>query len=151
MSTAPSSTTSPSDTVLAILRSARKLLSKNGNWTKGNLARDSDGIVVDVTDPSACKFCLMGAIYVAAHRQGIVQPTESNAEFYGEFDVGGLLFGVTTALRPFVPEYFGSTTSIPFRFLWRFNDHEDTTQLDVIAALDDAIASLSDTTHAQAT
>jgi hypothetical protein len=44
------------------LKAARKLLSKPGVWIKGWLARDSVGQDVPITDPSAVRFCSLGAV-----------------------------------------------------------------------------------------
>lgn len=39
-----------------------ELLADESRWTTGEMARDKDDNPVDVEDPAACKFCLMGAI-----------------------------------------------------------------------------------------
>jgi hypothetical protein len=45
------------------LKKARRLLEKG--WTQGNWAVDQAGRPVDPEDPSACSFCLGGALCVA--------------------------------------------------------------------------------------
>ena len=42
---------------------AYELLSDPSKWTTGVLARNSDGKQVAPNSPSACQFCLVGALY----------------------------------------------------------------------------------------
>lgn len=39
-----------------------ELLARPEAWTKGAVARDASGIEVDFNSPSACQWCLMGAV-----------------------------------------------------------------------------------------
>jgi hypothetical protein len=41
---------------------AYELLSQPGAWTQGTLARDSEGLATNVMGPTACSFCIAGAI-----------------------------------------------------------------------------------------
>lgn len=41
---------------------AHELLSDATKWTKKTYARDEDGVDIDVQDPKACSFCIIGAI-----------------------------------------------------------------------------------------
>jgi hypothetical protein len=41
---------------------AYELLSEPSRWTKGTLARNSEGYATNVNGPTACSFCLVGAI-----------------------------------------------------------------------------------------
>lgn len=43
------------------LQKVRKLIENPENWTQGASARDRYGDFVDFDDPTACKFCLVGA------------------------------------------------------------------------------------------
>lgn len=52
--------------VLALFESARDVLLIPGVWTKGTMARNELGEDVYFDDPSACQFCLLGAVYAAA-------------------------------------------------------------------------------------
>lgn len=52
-------------TVAETLELAQKLV-KNG-WTRGAPARTYKGKPVDVDDPKACRFCMIGAISRSAH------------------------------------------------------------------------------------
>jgi hypothetical protein len=53
-------------TVLETLQQTRELLSVPQRWTRGTLARDSRGLPVSPEDSSACRFCLLGALYRVA-------------------------------------------------------------------------------------
>lgn len=46
----------------AILRRAREIIADPARWTKGLLARDRTNHEVDLDHPSACKFCILGAV-----------------------------------------------------------------------------------------
>jgi hypothetical protein len=52
----------PPPTVLDVLRQTRELLSSPSRWTKETFARDARGNEVSEVDPSACRWCLIGAI-----------------------------------------------------------------------------------------
>ena len=47
---------------LEILRNARKLIEKPEHWCHMFLARDRASFPVDPASPSACRWCLVGAI-----------------------------------------------------------------------------------------
>jgi hypothetical protein len=55
---------------LNILRLALKLLGRKRNWIQYLEAQNSNGMYVNVNDPSACQFCLSGAIIAAGYRLG---------------------------------------------------------------------------------
>ena len=44
------------------LLSLRELLTPHGNWITGGYAQNSRGLPVPSTDPTACKWCLVGGI-----------------------------------------------------------------------------------------
>ena len=50
-----------------------ELLSDESKWIKGRFAVDSDGNMVSTNDPSACRFCLEGAIYRCCRGPGLGQ------------------------------------------------------------------------------
>ena len=51
----------------AILAKMRELLSSKERWTQGAFARDTSGGSVDLDDPDAVCFCLVGAHVLARH------------------------------------------------------------------------------------
>lgn len=57
--------TTTSDTPKVSLKegftNAKALLARKGGWTKGELARDANGVPVEVNDAAAVKFCVLGA------------------------------------------------------------------------------------------
>jgi hypothetical protein len=59
-----------------VLAHVAKILEKPGCWTKGAYARDVHGTTVKIGDPSACQFCLMGAVYLALRELDISQRNE---------------------------------------------------------------------------
>lgn len=58
--------------VRAILVEARRLLSMpgGGSWCTGTAARSINGLPVDYYTPSACMWCLTGAVWRAAFNMG---------------------------------------------------------------------------------
>lgn len=48
---------------LDILKQARELISDERRWTRGELARDSEGHEVDEDSPSAACWCSVGAVW----------------------------------------------------------------------------------------
>src|SRR5215470_5324661 len=50
-----------------VLMNARALISSRAHWTRSKLACTADGRRVEPHDPSAAKWCAMGAILRAAH------------------------------------------------------------------------------------
>jgi len=50
-------------TVKQVLTEARELISDPERWTTGIYAVDADGNDVVSTDPKACKWCSIGAVY----------------------------------------------------------------------------------------
>lgn len=57
-----STTYNPLEVQFRILEKARQKLATKENWTCGVLARDKEGNRADLIDPTACSFCLVGAI-----------------------------------------------------------------------------------------
>lgn len=52
----------PPQSVKETLERVRELLSDRKRWTKGTYARTGNNRDVDVFDPKAAKFCILGAI-----------------------------------------------------------------------------------------
>jgi len=44
------------------LEAAKELISDPSKWIRFNFAQDSEGRIVEATDRSACKWCLLGAV-----------------------------------------------------------------------------------------
>lgn len=88
-------------------------------WTKGCWAKDKDGNATSSEDPTACSWCLLGAIHRA------------ETELCIEHPLAGIL---TNELRILTVKKTG------FLDLAYFNDRIETTQADVLRMLDLAIA-----------
>jgi beta-galactosidase/beta-glucuronidase len=56
------------NTTLTTLVAARKLLSDRSKWTQNVFARNNEGREVDWRHPSACCWCVMGALKKVAPR-----------------------------------------------------------------------------------
>lgn len=56
-----------SKTTKQILIEARERISKEENWTKGTMARDTNGYEVGARDPKATCWCSLGAIRAATN------------------------------------------------------------------------------------
>lgn len=96
-----------------ILVAARKRIEDRDRWTQGTLARDSFGRVTDRDDPSACKWCLVGAVSC----EGVPGSRELSDAY--------------TILERALPGKFVGIA--------QFNDHEDTIHVDILELLDEAI------------
>ena len=46
-----------------ILREARKTISNEKRWCKGNMATVGHGVLCDIDDPAACEWCATGALH----------------------------------------------------------------------------------------
>ena len=66
---------------LADLEAVRELISDPGNWVQCSIALNPAGFVVDPTDPKACRFCLLGAMYKVTGRIEWAA-RENNARYY---------------------------------------------------------------------
>jgi hypothetical protein len=64
-----------------ILADARALLSDPERWTTGTLAQREDGLPVDPWSPSACCWCLVGALQCVARRGGAPYSDEYAAAY----------------------------------------------------------------------
>lgn len=107
------------DITRTVLTDARALLAE-GKWTRGAMARNADGSMVEPEDPKACRFCALGAIrHAGGRRFGFAWPlTATNA-----------------ALIPALPrEAIGSVIC--------FNDAPGRQLDEVVAVFDRALAGL---------
>lgn len=95
---------------IAVLREARKLLKRG--WCQGAPARDAEGLSVGELKPTACRWCLLGAISFASR---------------GE-----------PALYRKAEKILRVATGWEMLALW--NDVINRTQAEVLAAVDRAIA-----------
>lgn len=98
--------------VVDVLTSARDLITPDGAWTKGELAR-AIGVPTFPNDPTADCWCMSGALLVAAG------------------DSGPLFLSAVLAVEKVIP------FAVP-----KFNDAETTTQEEVIEAFNKAIERL---------
>lgn len=107
-------------TPAGILRAAKAKIAHSQDWIRGYLALNEEGRTVDPNNPTACKFCMMGALYnVAEPQPSANQMTIADAAFAALYDVTG-----------------GTST---------FNDHPATTHAEVLDAFDRAIAKVQQT------
>ena len=51
-----------------ILREARKTISNEKRWCKGNMATVGHGVLCDIDDPAACGWCATGALMLATRK-----------------------------------------------------------------------------------
>jgi hypothetical protein len=79
----------PTDTI-ALLRDGRAVIADPDHWTQGCYAEDANGMGVGTADPRACKFCSIGAIYVANRRDGNRNLQEEAVTALGRFMPGGI-------------------------------------------------------------
>ena len=56
--------------ILDSLTRVRKLIEAPESWIQNNIAEDAAGNAIYSYDPTACRFCLLGAIHRVAHAQG---------------------------------------------------------------------------------
>ena len=52
--------------IAEVLMRAHKRLLEPGSWIRGELAVDGVGMAVDPSEPSACQWCLVGAVIAEA-------------------------------------------------------------------------------------
>lgn len=57
-----------------VLERARRVLGEQGRWTQGVFARDGFGEPVKPKEPTACCWCLLGAVATASNDLGISPP-----------------------------------------------------------------------------
>jgi hypothetical protein len=119
--TTASSRATPAGPVESLLTRARKRIEAPEAWTQGYPARNADGLAVPHASPTACKWCIVGTVWVerdqTSHYTGklgfqlIEEASGCNA------DEGGIA---------------------------GFNDAVTTTHAEVIAAFDRAISLAKD-------
>ena len=109
-------------TALEILRAARRLLTPEGAWTRGAMARDKDGRPVSHTDRKAVCWSIYGALLCVA-------PVIANRERYL----------ACAALHEQMPARLRALSMFSDAFPI-FNEDPHTTHADVLALFDRAIA-----------
>lgn len=107
-----------------MLLGARKLVADPVNWCQQNYAENADGYAVEVNDPTASRFCVLGAIYRA---------TQEYAP-----DNGAKLALAAQDCVDRELAYRGSMQSIGF-----FNDATNREHREVIGLLDTTIGRVS--------
>ena len=137
---------------LEALRTIRELIAHEEDWLTGPEATDKNGLIVDPTDKTAVKFCLVGAIVrVVGGSVDSYSDCDQDYEGYNQV-VDQLCYNqVIDQLRPVVvsgfPECFswirslGEDPSVASEdwFVATFNDYPDTKHANVIGVLDKAI------------
>ena len=109
---------------LTILTDARKLLSRTGAWTQGAYARDAAGVGLRASEPTACSWCIQGAMFKVRNLTGnlatpeILRAQEALLRHTNESDTAGL---------------------------WCWNDQPGRTQEEVLDLFDKALLSVEDT------
>ena len=107
--------------VLDNIKKVRDVLSDESKWTQAAYARDKDDIAVGVTSESACKWCLMGAIF------GVAKDINEEKE-------------IINCLRDFLPKI----DIVVYNYdVVVYNDAEDTKYEDITNLLDKAIVDTS--------
>lgn len=104
------------DVSLTLIQQARAKIADPQNWVRHVSARDSQNFPVSYGEPTACRFCIIGALASSESKPG-----EYNAAHKFLAD-----------LLP--PEYAGWLSS--------FNDAKSTQHADVLALFDRAIGAL---------
>lgn len=107
-------------TTVEILKAARALISTPDKWVKGVYARNDKGVSVPDNDPAACAFCAVGAMRHACKIAEHELDTRASDPY----------FLAKRAVR--AQTNHGAVSD--------FNDDEETTHADVLAAFDRAIA-----------
>lgn len=96
--------------VIRVLDEAKKVLIEKG-WAQGYSAKDGRGVLVAVSDPTACAFCAVGALLRASK---------------GSYE--GVINDVLDAVGAVTPGY-----NIP-----NYNDAKDRTKEDILEMFDKA-------------
>ena len=104
--------------ILNILVTARNLITDSSHWTKGLLARDSQGREIDYNSNEATCWCISGAIFKVMGYIGTSNPNML----------------IHNTLKKYLPPGFTVTVY--------FNDHEATTHADIMALFDRTIAGI---------
>jgi hypothetical protein len=94
----------------------QELLNSEEKWTKGLSARRFDGESVAPLDPSACRWCLVGA-----------------AQYCYPSNASNIVLRLRRIAQARFPDRF-------YTFLTQFNDHENTTFADIQMIIKEANA-----------
>lgn len=104
-----------SDEVIEGLKSARILL-ENG-WTAGKAARNRRGESVGVFDPTACSFCVLGAVW----------------------RVGGFVDPLGGCMEDLVRRVIRARVPLGDHAPGKYNDAEGRTKEEILSVIDEAI------------
>jgi hypothetical protein len=122
--------------LLPVYKEAREILSDPSRWTKGALARNSDGVITRVGDDDACTFCTLGAIQRAAIKLEIVSG-----------DIGFVYQHPSESLARPILEVRNAPSGLShddkIEFVTDFNDDKHTEHKDVLAMFDKVVERLS--------
>jgi len=103
--------------IATFLQDARDRIASPDHWCQGDFARDFRGNGTFATNPSACRWCLLGTLEKSLHHFG--------ASY-------NLLSVARAALEERLPKTFMT--------LQHFNDHSETTHAMVLRVMDRTIA-----------
>jgi hypothetical protein len=114
-------------TIVAILTQARALIERG--WTKGASARNQRERRVDYLDPTAIRWCSVGALSCAAHRENV--PWEATRPYY-DAAAEHLRKSLPVDVAPYDDT---DSTIVGYNDTWHVNKN------DILALFDRAIAS----------
>ena len=121
------------------LQHAKNILEKPDGWVKGMSACDSNGDYVDLEKSTACRFSILGALYVAIGKEnwgdrGSILPTRSTI-------VRHFAHLIKSEFNHLYEEYPELSSGIDeeHRRVAAFNDNPNTTHDDVMALFDTSI------------
>ena len=117
--------------VTTILSEVSSIIENPDNWTQCAMAKDENNEPVDIDDPKATKYCLLGALWIVGTESNI-----SNHSFnIAKHTISRTLIDKGKITDPcfFVPEHVEENIE-------SFNDDSETTHEDVINILKEIIA-----------
>lgn len=122
------------ETGAAILAAARNVLSDESKWTRGALARNSEGDEVDYRSPDARRWSAFGAVLAAS----AADPEDGVLDWEADAKVMTLDRLERNAARLLKADYGSRQRG----FVVEFNDHAATTFEDVERLFEDSIREL---------
>lgn len=122
------------DARVKALRDSARLLSAEGAWTKGALARDSSGEPTTVLSGDACQFCLQGVLmhtcWVDEEVLTEYMTTDYDVYYIGDGEDGLEVFSCAQRdVEDAINAKYGLLT------LDQFNDRQGTSKEDVVRVL----------------